>query len=90
MGIALGIPGSDITNGSFFCDGVDFYEHAEGNNSGWRLRHQSGYYFTSTTHDLYKQNNYKSKKFGYYYESTAALDRLHFPGAFGYKGGDLR
>lgn len=86
-GIAEGILRSDSTNGAYFWDGLDFNKNARGNNSGWQLRHQSGYFFTSPSHDLYKQGNHYSKKFGYYYESTAAIGSTTFSRRYNYQGG---
>jgi RHS repeat-associated protein len=80
----------DKTNGAYFWDGRDFNKNARGNNSGWRLRHQSGYFFTNPSHDLYKQGSVKSKKFGYYYESTAAIGATTFSRRFEYNGGNWR
>ncbi|MBX3267507.1 MAG: RHS repeat-associated core domain-containing protein [Acidobacteria bacterium] len=91
-GIALGLTRGDITGGAFFWDGLDFNQRARGNNSGWKERHQAGYYFTHPSHDLYNQRSYRSPRWksGYYYESTTAIGSTTFSRKYGYSGGSWR
>lgn len=89
IAIALAIPGRDITNGAYFWDGRDFNKNAKP-NGGYRLHYLSGYFFTSASHDKYHQGNYKSKKWGYYFESTALIGDTTFSRRYGYKGGNWR
>lgn len=89
IAIARGLPGGDTTNGAFFWDGKDFNKNANP-NGGWRLHHQSGYFFTNNAHDLYNQGNFRHPRRGYYFESTEAIGFTTFSRRYNYSGGNWR